>query len=109
MGAELVVAGNIILRQRGTEFHPGENVGIGKDHTIYALVDGFVKFHTVKWWSSRSDVYLGERRFISVIPYDKVNDAQCIKDIVQTPVKNHSETLKFHRNRLRALNAFKNA
>ena len=43
-GGEAVVAGNIIVRQRGTKFHPGENVGMGKDHTLYALVDGVVKF-----------------------------------------------------------------
>ncbi|MBT3238744.1 MAG: 50S ribosomal protein L27 [Rhodospirillaceae bacterium] len=44
-GGETVVAGNIIIRQRGTKWHPGENVGIGKDHTIYALIEGNVKFH----------------------------------------------------------------
>jgi large subunit ribosomal protein L27 len=43
-GGEFVRAGNIIIRQRGTKVHPGNNVGLGKDHTIYALVDGFVKF-----------------------------------------------------------------
>jgi large subunit ribosomal protein L27 len=43
-GGQEVLAGNIIVRQRGTEFHPGENVGIGKDHTLYALVDGKVQF-----------------------------------------------------------------
>ena len=43
-GGEKVVAGNIILRQRGTKVHVGNNVGIGKDHTIYALIDGVVKF-----------------------------------------------------------------
>lgn len=43
-GGEAVVPGNIILRQRGTKVHPGENVGIGKDHTIYSLIDGVVKF-----------------------------------------------------------------
>ncbi len=43
-GGEQVVAGNIILRQRGTKVHVGSNVGIGKDHTIYALIDGVVKF-----------------------------------------------------------------
>ena len=41
-GGEAVVAGNIILRQRGTRFHPGNNVGIGRDHTLYALKDGKV-------------------------------------------------------------------
>lgn len=43
-GSEFVVAGNIIVRQRGTKFHPGKNVGLGRDHTIYATSDGFVKF-----------------------------------------------------------------
>jgi large subunit ribosomal protein L27 len=43
-GGESVIAGNIIVRQRGTKFHPGENVGIGKDHTLFALTDGEVKF-----------------------------------------------------------------
>jgi large subunit ribosomal protein L27 len=43
-GGESVIPGNIIVRQRGTEFHPGPNVGIGKDHTLFALVEGHVKF-----------------------------------------------------------------
>ncbi len=43
-GGELVIPGNIIVRQRGTKFHPGVNVGIGRDHTIYALVEGRVSF-----------------------------------------------------------------
>jgi len=43
-GGEFVRAGNIIIRQRGTKVHPGNGVGLGKDHTIYALVDGYVKF-----------------------------------------------------------------
>ena len=43
-GGEAVVAGNIIVRQRGTNFHPGHNVGMGKDHTLFALTDGSVKF-----------------------------------------------------------------
>ncbi len=43
-GGEVVRAGNIIVRQRGTKIHVGNNVGIGKDHTIYALIDGKVKF-----------------------------------------------------------------
>lgn len=45
-GGELVKAGNIIVRQRGTRFHPGENVGCGKDHTLFAKTPGTVKFHT---------------------------------------------------------------
>jgi len=43
-GGESVVAGNIIVRQRGTKWHPGANVGIGKDHTLFALTDGKVEF-----------------------------------------------------------------
>ena len=45
-GGEFVVAGNIIVRQRGTRFHPGENVGCGRDHTLYAKSDGYVRFVT---------------------------------------------------------------
>lgn len=43
-GGEKVVAGNVIVRQRGTKFHPGFNVGLGKDHTLFALTDGKVQF-----------------------------------------------------------------
>ncbi|GAA0637612.1 50S ribosomal protein L27 [Bifidobacterium pullorum] len=43
-GGEAVIAGNIIVRQRGTNFHPGQNVGMGKDHTLFALTDGNVRF-----------------------------------------------------------------
>ena len=43
-GGEAVAAGNILVRQRGTEYHPGPNVGMGKDHTLFAMVDGVVKF-----------------------------------------------------------------
>lgn len=43
-GGQLIPAGSIIVRQRGTRFHPGVNVGVGKDHTLYALVDGKVQF-----------------------------------------------------------------
>jgi large subunit ribosomal protein L27 len=45
-GGEAVSAGSIIVRQRGTRFHPGVNVGVGKDHTLFALVDGQVQFGT---------------------------------------------------------------
>jgi large subunit ribosomal protein L27 len=45
-GGELISAGSIIVRQRGTQFHPGVNVGIGKDHTLFALVEGHVSFAT---------------------------------------------------------------
>ena len=43
-GGEAVIAGNIIVRQRGTKFHAGVNVGVGKDHTLFAKADGVVKF-----------------------------------------------------------------
>ena len=43
-GGQAIIAGNIIIRQRGTRVHPGTNVGIGKDHTLYALTNGHVKF-----------------------------------------------------------------
>ena len=45
-GGELVIAGNIIARQRGTKWHPGRNVGIGRDHTLFALADGQLEFRT---------------------------------------------------------------
>jgi large subunit ribosomal protein L27 len=45
-GGERVLAGNILVRQRGTKWHPGQNVGIGKDHTLFALIDGRVEFRT---------------------------------------------------------------
>lgn len=45
-GGQAVVSGNILVRQRGTKFHPGTNVGLGKDHTLFATVDGRVEFRT---------------------------------------------------------------
>jgi large subunit ribosomal protein L27 len=57
-GGEAVIAGNIIIRQRGTKIHPGKNVGMGKDHTIFALVEGKVSFE-------RKDK---KRQQVSVIP-----------------------------------------
>ena len=45
-GGQLVSAGSIIVRQRGTQFHPGDNVGVGKDHTLFAKVEGKVEFFT---------------------------------------------------------------
>ncbi len=55
-GGEHVISGNILVRQRGTEFHPGTNVGIGRDHTLFATADGQVTFK----------VKTGGRRYISV-------------------------------------------
>ncbi|MBD8984874.1 MAG: 50S ribosomal protein L27, partial [Bacteroides cellulosilyticus] len=57
-GGEVCKAGNIIIRQRGTEFHPGNNIGMGRDHTLFALVDGTVQFKVTK----------EDRRYVSVIP-----------------------------------------
>lgn len=57
-GGEAVISGNIIVRQRGTKFWPGEGVGMGKDHTIFAVIEGAVKFHKG----------LKGRTFISVLP-----------------------------------------
>ncbi len=56
-GGEAVIAGNIIVRQRGTQFLPGNNVGLGKDYTIFSLVDGQVKFETVSKLKQRISVY----------------------------------------------------
>ena len=56
-GDQQVIAGNIIVRQRGTKWHPGTNVGMGKDHTLFALTDGRVRFGT-----------RAGRAFVSVIP-----------------------------------------
>ncbi|MBP9994236.1 MAG: 50S ribosomal protein L27 [bacterium] len=57
-GGQAVIAGNIIVRQRGTRHNPGENVGMGKDHTLFALTDGVVEFRKKR----------DNRSFVSVIP-----------------------------------------
>ena len=62
-GGEFVLAGNIIIRQRGTKYHPGKNVGMGKDHTIFALLEGQVLF-------SKGP---GGKPIVNVLP---ANDAQ---------------------------------
>lgn len=54
-GGEVVLAGNILVRQRGTRVHPGDNVGIGRDHTLFAKVDGRVQF-AIKGPASRNTV-----------------------------------------------------
>jgi len=60
-GGQFAKAGNIIVRQRGTKHHPGVNVGIGKDHTLFALTDGIVEFKKG----------ISDRSFVSVITQDK--------------------------------------
>ena len=57
-GGEFAQAGNILIRQRGTVHHPGDNVGMGKDHTLFALKDGIVVFKKKK----------GDRSYVSIIP-----------------------------------------
>jgi large subunit ribosomal protein L27 len=59
-GGQVAIAGNIIIRQRGTQHHPGANVGIGKDHTLFALVDGRVAFRKG----------LKDRSYVSVVPFE---------------------------------------
>ena len=56
-GGQLAKAGNIIVRQRGTKFYPGQNVGMGKDHTLFALINGHIKFERKRG-----------RRYVSVVP-----------------------------------------
>ena len=56
-GGEKVVAGNIIVRQRGTRLMPGRNVGLGRDHTLFALIDGQVKFEWATKGKRRASVY----------------------------------------------------
>ncbi|TGK28939.1 50S ribosomal protein L27 [Leptospira gomenensis] len=56
-GGESVLAGNILVRQRGTKFRPGNNVGLGKDHTLFALVPGKVKFEMVSKLKMQVSVY----------------------------------------------------
>lgn len=62
-GGEFVKAGNIIIRQRGTKVHPGENVGCGRDHTLFALTDG-----TVKFMKNRGPM---SRQFVTVLPLEE--------------------------------------
>jgi large subunit ribosomal protein L27 len=57
-GGQAAISGNIIVRQRGTQHHPGENVGMGKDHTLFALTDGHVKFTRKR----------NDRSYVSVTP-----------------------------------------
>lgn len=65
-GGQMVLAGNIIVRQRGTPFVPGKNVGLGKDHTIFALVDGTVMFTRMA----------GNRSVVNIIPANESAKAQ---------------------------------
>ena len=62
-GGEIVIPGNIIVRQRGTKWRPGDNVGVGKDHTLFALVNGAVKFVTKR----------DDRTYVTVVPAMETN------------------------------------
>jgi large subunit ribosomal protein L27 len=77
-GGEYAKAGNIIIRQRGTTHHPGENTGMGKDHTIYALIDGKVIFRKTK----------NNRSYISI--KSPANDAP-VK--AEEPIESQTETI----------------
>ena len=59
-GGQAAKAGNIIVRQRGTKHYPGENVGIGNDHTLFALIDGKVEFKRRR----------GNKSFVSIVPFE---------------------------------------
>lgn len=56
-GGQVVRAGNILVRQNGTKFHPGENVGLGRDYTLFALIDGMVKFERLGKTRKKISVY----------------------------------------------------
>jgi large subunit ribosomal protein L27 len=60
-GGQAAKAGNIIVRQRGTKHNPGENVGMGKDHTLFALIDGKIEFRKKQ----------GDKSFVSVVPFEE--------------------------------------
>lgn len=62
-GGQDAIAGNILVRQRGTQHYPGENVGMGKDHTLFALVDGKVAFQRRR----------GNKSYVSIIPAEEAN------------------------------------
>ncbi|MBT8220247.1 MAG: 50S ribosomal protein L27 [Bacteroidia bacterium] len=75
-GGELALAGNIIVRQRGTKFHPGNNVGMGKDHTLFALTDGTVEFRKRRL----------NRTFINITPIGDI-----VETVAKAPVAKKSE------------------
>ena len=62
-GGQNAKAGSIIVRQRGTQHHPGNNMGIGKDHTLFALIEGTVEFRKKK----------DNRSYVSIVPFEKAN------------------------------------
>ncbi|MBP7821426.1 MAG: 50S ribosomal protein L27 [Saprospiraceae bacterium] len=89
-GGQKVITGNIIVRQRGTRFHAGEGVGIGKDHTLYALREGVIKFK-----KGRLD-----RTFISILPFGEVQETvakvEKVKKTTPAPIKVEAAPVKKH-------------
>lgn len=83
-GGQLAKAGNILIRQRGTTHYPGENVGMGKDHTLFALVDGTVVFKKK----------LKNRSYVSVQPVVEVEVAVAEAPVVEAPVAEVEEAPK---------------
>jgi len=81
-GGQAAIAGNIIVRQRGTKHHPGKGIGLGRDHTLFALVDGIVKFEKKR----------DHKSFVSMIPFEEANAAKAqaalaAKEPAQTKAK----------------------
>ncbi|MEJ6978816.1 50S ribosomal protein L27 [Pedobacter sp. P351] len=75
-GGQLAIAGNIIVRQRGTKHHPDKNVGIGKDHTLFALTHGTVVFR------KKAD----NKSYVSILPMDLEDISELVTPIVAAPV-----------------------
>lgn len=84
-GGQKVVAGNILVRQRGTKHHPGDNVGIGKDHTLYALIDGTVVFKK----KSKNRSFVSIEPIIDTLVEEKLDAKNVVEDSpkVEEPVK----------------------
>lgn len=76
-GGQKAVAGNILVRQRGTKYHPGENVYMGRDHTLHAAIDGIVEFRRSKH----------DRSFVSVVPVPEVAETVAKSPIVKVPTR----------------------
>ncbi len=76
-GGQKAVAGNILVRQRGTKYHPGENVYMGRDHTLHAAIDGIVEFRRSKH----------DRSFVSIVPFPEVAETVAKSPIVKVPTR----------------------
>lgn len=76
-GGQAAIAGNIIIRQRGTKFNPGTGVGLGKDHTIFAKVDGIVEFRRKR----------NDKVFVNVVPFEEIEEAVATAVVEEAPAK----------------------